>query len=612
MRILAVGDRPEFEQLRTDLAGRLEVQVLATAADAAQVCRDNESLDIPLVLLDAADSDVCADLASILTECCDAKGFVLTENLEHHDLGQAVDRGLLNSLVVVPAAPSRLLWLVTSAVHDWMIEHELAPIPVEREGAAQSGGVDLLARLGADEDHLVQHLVSGLDAALEPRPRIFVPAGTRLTREGERVDGVFILVTGKVALTRSTPSEDLLLHHASTGRLIGMLTLTRQREAYFTSTTTTPAEVIFISFEQLERAMLENSEVALGVAVSTIHGLSQRLLRSEELQVERNELNWRLEREQEELARTLRALEETRMELISQARFATLGEMSAGIAHELNNPVAALQAAAQHMQDDLGDVLASHPQANLLTKVLEAASKRHSLSTRDERAARREFEKRLGNPERAWRLVAAGLTDPELVQGLNNADLDLIEAVAGLGTAARNIGTASARISQLVHSLRSYARPEGEVLDNVDVNASIAETLHLVAHRLYNLDVERNFGELIPLRARPSQLGQIWTNLLVNAADAMGNSGQLVITTRMIGIGYIAVDVTDTGPGIPPENLERIFEPRFTTKHGTVRYGMGLGLGLTRSLVESHGGRISVESRPGATCFTVVLPVAGP
>lgn len=611
MRIVAVGDRAEFARLRQDLAGRIEVEVYPTAeaAAGAECC---PGCAVALVLADAGLPDVCASLDLVLAKCPDAKGFVLTEQLEHRDLAPAVDKGQLDALVVVPTAPSRLLWLVTSAVHDWMLEHGLEPIAVEREDASHPRGVDLLSSLSADEEQLMQHLLAGLDEALDPRPRIFLPAGVCLTREGQRVDGVFILISGKVALTRSTPSEDLLLHHASTGRLIGMLALARQREAYFTSTTTTPVEAIFVSFEQLERAMLDNPEVALAVAVSTIHGLSQRLLRSEDLQVERNELNWQLEREQAELARTLRALEEARLELISQARFATLGEMSAGIAHELNNPVAALQAAAQHMQEDLATVLRTHPDAARLTAALRGAQERPALSTRAERAARRQLAALLGEQELAWRLVAAGVTDPRLVEGRDAAGVELLEAVAALGTAARNIRTASGRISHLVRSLRSYARPEGEILDDVDVNTSIDETLQLVSHRLYNLDVERDFGTLVPVRAHPSQLGQVWTNLLVNAADALGGSGRIVVTTRMDGTQRVVVSVADNGPGIPPEHLERVFEPRFTTKHGTVRFGMGLGLGLTRSLVEAHGGQITVESHPGSTRFTVVLPVAGP
>lgn len=149
-----------------------------------------------------------------------------------------------------------------------------------------------------------------------------------------------------------------------------------------------------------------------------------------------------------------------------------------------------------------------------------------------------------------------------------------------------------------------------ELAEEVNVNVSIDETLALVSHRLRGIDVEREYSTLPLIEGHPSQMGQMWTNLLVNAAEVLQGTGTITISTALQEPGHVRVSIADDGPGVPPQNLQRIFEPRFTTKQGTIRYGMGLGLGLTRSLVEGHGGTITVESERGRTVFTVLLPIS--
>lgn len=605
-QILTLGRTAQFHEMAHWVPSTIEVRHFLSLSRAARHCATAHA-DVGLVLI-AGDS-VPADeaLTTLMSQpgCARAKGFVLTAQPERADLAGAVDAGFLDALIVTPTATADLKWLVLTALRD------LDETTTFDLVAAPEVGVDLMHGMAATESQRVSQLVDGLDRALGRRPRLLLPSGIRLTREKERTDGIFILLDGRVALTRSTQSEDLLLHHDSTGRLIGLMALTQQREAFFTSTTTSDVTAVFVSFEQLQRAMLKDPTVGLVVAVSAMHGLAQRLARSEELQVERVELNRKLEREQRRLGRTLRQLEKARVELVSQAKFATLGELSAGIAHELNNPVAALDAAARHLPDDVAPLLASHPKGEILTRAVHNAEHRAALSTSEERALLRRFETLTGDPQLAWRLVAAGVTDEALAAQLAPSDLRLLEAASALGTSARNITIASARIAELVRSLRSYARPETEWEDDVDVNDTIEAARDLVSHRLFGIEVVRHYGSLTPIHAHPSQLGQVWTNLLVNAADALGASGHITIQTAMRDPEHVQVTIADDGPGITPRNLTRIFQPSFTTKHGTVRYGLGLGLSLSRSIVEAHHGSIGVESEPGHTVFTVILPLTG-
>ncbi|MDN5558904.1 MAG: ATP-binding protein [Ruaniaceae bacterium] len=613
LTVFIIGHFDGSAEVADALKGYADLREVSTPAEALALV--GPDVRVPFFILNSDHLDTSSSLADLYArpQFSDALNVVLTSRDEHHDLAPAIDAGYLHSLVRTPAKHGTVPEFATSQVHTWMVEHGLDPVPIRRSGRQAHGEsrADLLYDLGESDDELSEQLVSALDSAFsKPRPRIFLPPGVRLTRQGEEVRGVFILIEGKVALTRSTPSEDLLLHHASTGRIIGILSLAGEKQAFFNSTTTTESTLILLSLDQLTTALRRDPEISAGLAVSAIRGLSQRLLRSEELQVERNELNLRLEREQKRLAKALRQLEEARLELVSQAKFATLGELSAGIAHELNNPVAALTAAAGHIAEDIDPILASHPQGPLLRTVTDAIRTRTPLSTSEERKIRREIEARTKDPELAFRLVAAGVTDPHLASKLNPADLHVVELAASLATASRNITTASSRIAELVRSLRSYARPEAELAEEVDVNVTIDETLALVSHRLRGIDVERHYGTLPPIEGHPSQLGQMWTNLLVNAAEVLQGTGTIAISTEVADTAHVRVSIADDGPGIPPENLKRVFEPRFTTKQGTIRYGMGLGLGLTRSLVEGHGGTIAVESERGRTVFTVLLPIS--
>lgn len=615
--VLVIGSGPAASGIAANLRAALEDRVpVAEAADVSHALRivdADPGAAVPLVVLCGDGCDLDATMRELYADdqLAEARTFVTTTRAEHRDLAEAIDRGWLHTLVMHPPPPGLLEWMVTSQLASWMADRGLDPVPtlvIPEQGSEPS---ELFQLLEASNEELTEGIMRGIDGALTRRPRLVLPPGVRLTRQGEDVDGVFIVISGKVALTRATPSENLLLHHASTGPVVGLLSLARQQKAFFTSTTTTEVEAVHLSTDQLNRALILDPGVAAGLTAGAIRGLTLRLLRSEELQVERNELNAKLKKEQRRLAKALSALEAARMELIQQAKFATLGELAAGVAHELNNPVAALTGAAASLAEEAGRLVASHPQGRLLGEVLEAARTRPGLSTAQERQVRRELERLTGDPALAWRLVAAGITDPSLAANVDVKQLDMVESAAMLGTAAHNIEVASERIAELVTSLRSYARPESEAMDGVDLNAGIEDTLRLVAHRLRGIDIVRDYGEIPPVRAHPSRLGQVWTNLIVNAADALAGEGRLEISTRLEGETAV-VDIIDNGPGIDPAVLPRIFEPRFTTKHGTVRYGLGLGLGLAKRLVEEHGGTVTADSQPGQTIMTVTLPVSGP
>lgn len=572
-----------------------------------------------------------------------ARLVLLTERSELTDLGRAVDEDLIREVVAVPWTPGAIADRAAAQTSRWMRDH----LPDDerrrllgRADEPPEGRSPLLEALTHSNDRLTAELIAACEAVLGPRPRLRLPPGVRLAHQGQVVDAVCVVVSGAVALTRHTRVGEVTLHHATTGRIVGLVSLATQGRAYVTATTTTDVELILLSIEQLDRALRENPATEQTLAALLIGSLTTRLSRSEVLQVEKIELAAAVEAERAQATQALEALEQARLELLAQERFATLGELAAGVAHELNNPVAALEGANAHLREDLASLLAGHPDGEMVLSTAAHARTRPAASTRQERAARRALEAVVGDRELARRLVSLGLdadSDPQRVRDLAGDPRRLATALAAasVGRQERNVALATKRIRGLVSALSTYVRPEGEMLQDVDVREVLEDSLRLTAHRLRDVAIERDYAEVGAVPGRAGELAQVWTNILSNAADALAGAGagapaagagdapdggagapsdfapRLVIAVAGEPDG-VRVDVTDNGPGIDPQVLPRIFEPRFTTKHGRVRFGLGLGMGLAKSVVDAHGGTIAVDSRPGRTRVTVRLPAEPP
>jgi signal transduction histidine kinase len=322
------------------------------------------------------------------------------------------------------------------------------------------------------------------------------------------------------------------------------------------------------------------------------------------------------------------------------ARLISLGTMAAGLAHELNNPAAAVGRSAQEAR---GVFRRSSARAVELGALEMGQEERHVLAgLPEEVAARAENAGDLDSLERSdledevatwledhgveepWdlspTLVGAGL-DAGWLDELEGrlSDSSVGEVVAWLACEVagdellREIQHASSRISELVGAVKSYSHMDRLASREVDVHAGLDSTLVMLGHKLKKGDVEvvRDYERDLPhVCGHVGELNQVWTNLLDNAIDAVGGRGRITIRTASEN-GRILVEVSDDGPGIPEDVKERIFEPFYTTKD--VGEGTGLGLDISyRVVVEDHKGDIRVLSEPGDTRFQVRLPVEGP
>jgi signal transduction histidine kinase len=330
----------------------------------------------------------------------------------------------------------------------------------------------------------------------------------------------------------------------------------------------------------------------------------------------------------------------TRFEAAAMQRekLAALGQMSAGLAHELNNPAAAARRSAAALGDAL-EVLGgtigqfveagvSREDAERLVHLQREAMARSGSAVAADALAVADAEDAMGallerhGVSGAWQLAeplaAAGLDEKWLQAVARHAGPALHPAVrwvaASLGarSLADDLRDATDQISRLVRAIKAYTYMDQADLQEIDVHDGLEATLTILHHKLKHtqIAVERRYDPALPrICVYGSELNQVWTNLLDNAIDALGGTGTITLTTAPWHENGVEVRISDDGPGVPDAAKHRIFEPFYTTK--AVGSGTGLGLDTARRIVlERHDGDLQLASRPGATTFTVRLPRA--
>lgn len=450
--------------------------------------------------------------------------------------------------------------------------------------------VPLFTHLSDDQLHCV--VEQGTDFWLE--------SGTQIAQQGDPPDGFYIILEGQTQWTRNVAGEKVPVIILQAGEMF--------------------AELILI---------LDEPYPTSGLAITAVHLF--KLV---------PEAFWRMLEMCPSVMRQILKVATRRSQIHEtvtqqQAKLISLGTLSAGLAHELNNPAAAVRRQVQHLEDILqklpGLALQLHrqpineQQLQFLNNLyIQAAIKTRSLQSQDP-LTQSELEDTISDwleeheIERGWTLapmlVTAGLTVDKLEDIAAQVAPDCLESVLTWLEATisgtkllEEINFSSTRISELIKAMKDYSYMDQAALQEIDLHEGIESTLTILQHKLkYGITIKRKYREVPTIWAYGRELNQVWTNLIDNAIDAMQGKGELTIKTFR-DKDDVVVEISDTGSGIPQDIQSHIFEPFFTTKG--VGAGTGLGLDITRRIVvQRHHGEICFDSKPAETNFRVRLPI---
>ena len=364
------------------------------------------------------------------------------------------------------------------------------------------------------------------------------------------------------------------------------------------------------------------------------NGLANKSLK-ESLQEKVRELDIANQELEQKVEIRTRALREKQAQLVQSAKMASLGKLSAGMSHELNNPAASVQRGAEQVRAAFSQLQAANlkigtfsfsaAQLERLEALDEAANQRakqpvnlDALSRIDREHEMEEWLEEQKNDdalELAPSLVTLGYAPADLVELAQNfsppefnAVVDWLCAAYTIHSLLTEIALSTDQISEIVKALKAYTYMDQAPRQSVDVHEGLDNTLIILSSKLKaGVDVRREYDTNLPfIEAFGSELNQVWTNIIDNAIGAMEGQGKIVLKTYQED-SWVVVEIKDTGPGIPQDIQDKIFDPFFTTK--SPGEGTGLGLNISHKIIaQKHKGKITVDSRPGETCFTVKLP----
>jgi signal transduction histidine kinase len=466
-----------------------------------------------------------------------------------------------------------------------------------RNTVAKDLSKDVLRRLplfaGLSEDDLER-----LYHMAEP---VFIPEGRRFIQEGDPGDTLYIVLDGEVEVTKRQGGQDVVLAVRGAGEFFGEMSLLDGAPRNASLRTLRDSHLLAIS-QTAFGTLLSCSPSA---PLSMLHTVTTRL-------------------------------RSTQSTLMQHEKMAALGTMAAGLAHELNNPAAAIRRNAASLHDalprlerltaDLGELALSSEGTAAVEALRTEAAKLASTPLRSDPLERSDREDELlewledAGIDEAWEiapvLASFGWQREQLatlIEPFSEDELAIVMPWLAAHMSAREllegVRTSAETISQVVTAVKSYSYLDQAPVQNVDVHAGLENTLVILRHKSRaGVRIVREYDEMLPpIEAFGSELNQVWTNLIDNAIDAMHGEGEIVIRTSATEENKIVVEIVDNGPGIPAEIQARIFEPFFTTKGPGA--GTGLGLHIAYNIVERHHGRIEVQSEPGRTAFRITLPI---
>ncbi|MCC5933594.1 MAG: cyclic nucleotide-binding domain-containing protein [Balneolales bacterium] len=444
--------------------------------------------------------------------------------------------------------------------------------------------------------------------------------GEVILRENQENRRLFVILTGYVKQLKKHDDFEIAIDLQGPGDFMGLLSFTTGQPVFTTARASGRVEVLRVGQSSLDKIQDSYPEISKVIQGLIFYNLSERYRRVVTLHMEIAQLSRELEKERNTLRNTITELEQTRNLLINQEKMATLGELTAGLAHEINNPASALLRSVDYLTrvlPEMAEQAGALPDTGMVRTFLEAGLNREVQSTDDQRNKMREIQKKYPHLNRSTVRDMAELNTEMLAKidsFAQNSDkprslrllLDSHQAGVFLGSIKLSTG----RIGHLVKSLKSYSRDSRAEPEVADIRLGIQETLMIIGNRLRDIEVSVNLPEIPMVRCYVGELNQVWTNIVINACDAMDDTGRLYINCGTSANDMVWVTIADSGPGVPDNLKAKIFDSSFTTKTAGGEFGLGIGLAITRSIIQKHSGTISVRDRMGGGAeFIIHLPV---
>ncbi len=429
-----------------------------------------------------------------------------------------------------------------------------------------------------------------------------LPAGYILLREGKPNKFLYLLLHGQVQFFKHTPFGEVYVSSHEAGELLGVNSYVSHTTSFCTCKVTQPVRCLRLD-PHLEIHLSEVLPQARKLLDKLITAnLASRYRKAVSLQIELIEAN--------------QHLKETRNKLIHQEKLATLGQMVAGLAHELNNPISAMLRACDHITDTLHHFFTSTTSPDKWREFWQAGTESLTPDTPTVRQTIKELKLLLPHTTQAVirQIAQIPSTLREIIinkiqsQRTISKETESLLDIYDIATLIHTLETSAIQISHLVNSLKNYARPSSAPPCQVNLKESIHNSLIILGSLLRQHHTELQIPNDLYVWAHPGDLGQIWTNLIKNACEAMPAGGLLKIAAKPDD-DFITVTISDNGPGVPPHLKEKIFELNYTTKTGAENFGLGLGLPITIGLVARAGGKLTLTDTPGGgATFQVTLP----
>jgi len=606
------------------LSTHLRLLQASSLYEARQLILENKQ-NISLILCPQklADGNAVAMLKG--SQCNTMRKIIYAEDPGVEELIDCINQGHIDYFLPLPYQPQEFAHIIQMQISSYRRTHQ------QRNQFQKSSIVDTTRLLDKPElsnssdfkgefldyslysdselsNLVIKSLLNVLEKSDEHKVRRLYSANHILTREGEKNCFLWFITKGEVLLKKQNSHgkiQDITIMQA--GTMVGGMSFLTGEPAFSTGITLVDTEVLKVNNAIFSQIMQSNSELLAPFTNLLLRNFNRRLQHSISTELA--------------LQETLQSLDVAYNQLLESEKMAVLGQLVAGVAHELNNPVAAILRGSDSLRELILTLLSCNentPFSNLARQTLQQGLTLTPLSTSEIRHRTNKLLPTIKDKKLAKHIVNMNLDGKDIpLENKRNLQQSilLLDKFYQAGTILRNSNACASRIADLVKSLKHYAGQDSPVSELIDIHEGLEETLIIFENKLKNYKVIKDYQQLPEIECHPIELEQVWTNIISNAIDATGDTGVIKISTLYLpyeDAASIQVIIEDNGPGVPAHTLDKIFELNYTTKREG-NFGLGIGLTICLQIIKRHNGYIEIESEIDKfTRFIITLPVFNP